>query len=440
MHSLRARLLLAASLTLAFFLVLVGAALNRAFETSARQIQYERMQALVYALLGNLEPNAYGQLSLSGGKLPDSRLERPQSGLEAALYSDSQVLLWGSPSLNDRHQPPTPQAPGEWQLQETAQRFTLLFSLRYRSDAQQARDYTLMVSEDASAYRLQIRNYRRTLWGALTAGAVVLLLLQGAVLRWSLRPLRRLVAELHAVEQGNSETISNDYPTELQPLTAGLNAMISAERNRQSRYRNALGDLAHSLKTPLAVLGGVAERPNSPEAKTVLQEQLGRMRLIVDHQLKRAATIGARTLAQPVPLKPMLEKTAAALGKVYRDAELQFGIDVPKDLVLRADAGDLYELLGNVLDNAAKYSRGKVHISAERLSPQVVQVRVEDDGLGFPDDAESMLQRGVRADTRQEGQGLGLAAVKDIVEAYGGTLSLSKSKLGGAAVLIVLSA
>lgn len=439
MHSLRARLLLAATLTLAVFMVLVGAALDRAFESSAQQSQYERMQAMVYALLGNLEPSEYGDLTISGSRLPDSRLEHPQSGLQAALFSDKTALLWGSPSLDDKVPTPPAEPPGSWRFLEGAQSFTLLFGLRYANEGAVAHNYTLMVSEDATAYHRQIRNYRSTLWGALAAGATVLLLFQGAVLRWSLRPLRRLVRELRAVERGERESIGGEYPDELLPLTLGLNAMIGAERTRQSRYRNALGDLAHSLKTPLAVLQGISERPNGPDASQQIGEQVSRMGHIVAHQLKRAATVGGRTMTEAMPLRPVAEKIAGALTKVYASRGTSFDISIPPDLRLRTDSGDLYELLGNLMDNAAKYGRSRVRVSATRLLASA-SVVIEDDGAGFPEGAESLLERGVRADTRQEGQGLGLASVKDIVEAYGGTLSLGASEWGGARVAITLNA
>ena len=439
MRSLRTRLLLAASLTLAVFMVMVGAALDRAFESSAQQSQYERMQALVYALLGNLEPNPYGDLTLSASKLPDARLEHPQSGLEAALFSDTTALLWGSPSLSDKVPTPASEPPGEWRFVEGKMSFTLLFGLRYANEGSVPHNYTLLVAEDAAAYRQQISRYRRTLWGALAAGATVLLLFQGAVLRWSLRPLRGLVRELRAVEKGERETIDGSYPDELLPLMQGLNAMISAERTRQSRYRNALGDLAHSLKTPLAVLQGISERPAHADASANIAEQVSRMGHIVAHQLKRAATFGGRTMAEPMALRPLVEKLSAALTKVYASRETRFEIIMPADLRLRADAGDLYELFGNLMDNAAKYGKRRVRVAAVRLVASV-SVNVDDDGAGFPDDAENLLERGVRADTRQEGQGLGLAAVKDIVEAYGGTLALSTNDWGGGRVSITLNA
>ena len=434
MFSLRTRLLLATSLTLAVFLVFGSLSLNRAFEASAQQSQMERMQAITYALLGAAEPNEYGVLSFADSKMPDLRLQQPQSGLEAALFGDTAGLLWGSPSLADDIPTPANQPVGEWRFEQLPGRFVLLFGLSYASGSDTPRPYTLMLAENSALYDAQMRAYRRTLFTWLGGGAVVLLLLQGAVMRWSLRPLRALVRELADIEAGERERIEGRYPTELQPLTEGLNAMIVNERSQQSRYRNALGDLAHSLKTPLAVLHGIAERPQADSQK-LLAEQVGRMGHIVQHQLKRAATVGSRTLAEPTAIRPLVEKISGALVKVYHSRRIAFDIDVAESLRLRADAGDLYELIGNLLDNACKYGESRVRFAARRDKREVL-LTVEDDGPGFPEDTSHLLERGIRADTRQEGQGLGLGAVKDIVEAYQGQLLLEKSALGGGRVVV----
>ncbi|MDP3856589.1 MAG: ATP-binding protein [Stagnimonas sp.] len=442
MGSLRTRLLVAASLTLVVFLALCGFSLGRAFETTARQTQLERMQSLSYALLGNAEPNEYGDLTLSNTQLPDARLERPQSGLEAALLSESSALLWGSPSLRDDMPTPPLQPVGEWRFEQLPDRFVLLFGMRYADESTGTRRYTLMLMEDSEAYQTLLDAYQRTLWLWLGTASAALLLLQGAVLRWSLRPLRKLVGELQDVERGGRVQIEGRYPDELQPLTQGLNTMIAAERNRQTRYRNALGDLAHSLKTPLAVLRGVAERPQAADSHRLLGEQLQRMQHIVDNQLQRAASRGgARALAEAVALKPLVDKTANALAKVYSNRALRFDLAVPAALRVRADPGDLYDLLGNLIDNAAKYGRGRVRVAASRPRENQLLLIVEDDGAGFPEDAEALLERGVRADTREDGQGLGLGAVRDVVEAYGGRLTLERSNdLGGARVCVTMLA
>lgn len=440
MFSLRLRLLLATSLTLAFFLVFGGISLNRAFEASAQQAQMERMQAIVYALLGSSEPNEYGELSFADDNLPDTRLQQPQSGLEAALFGETAGLLWGSPSLSDDIPTPAHQPVGEWRFERIGERFLLLFGVSYMGAGEDARHYTLLLTENSNLFKAQIKAYQRALFTWLGGGAAALLLLQGAVMRWSLRPMRRLVRELAEVENGSRQRIESAYPVELQPLTEGLNAMIVSERSQQSRYRNALNDLAHSLKTPLAVLHGIAERPaSSSENQRLLAEQVARMDHIVQHQLKRAATVGTRTLAEPTAVRPLVEKIAAALGKVYRNREIAFTIDIHPSLRLRADAGDLYEVIGNLLDNACKYGKSRVRVTAGRERWQVT-MSVEDDGPGFPEDTAHLMERGIRADTLREGQGLGLGAVKEVVDAYQGQIRLEQSAWGGGKVVVRFAA
>jgi two-component system sensor histidine kinase PhoQ len=268
--------------------------------------------------------------------------------------------------------------------------------------------------------------------------------LLGALLlvqNWGLMPLRRLVGELRAVESGDAPNVGAAYPAELTPLTGALNAMIVSERNQSQRYRNALGDLAHSLKTPLAVLRGLsADARLSDEPKRQLEEQVGRMQEIADHQLARAATAGRRTLAQPVTVRPVAEKLVTALRKVYIAKGLRFDVVVAPELHARLDAGDLYELVGNTLDNAAKWARGRVRFTASREASTLL-LRFEDDGPGFPEDPERLLGRGVRADSRVPGQGLGLASVAEILKAYEGQVELGRSaELGGAQVTLRIPA
>jgi two-component system sensor histidine kinase PhoQ len=439
MVSIRVRLLLAASIVLLAFVGLCGAGLESAFRQSALDAQEHRLRGLVYSLLGAAEPDERNALSLSDEQLPEPRLRQPQSGLEAAIFDEAGTILWHSPSVE--REPPIVIGPevGKWKferLDETG-RFALTFGLRWIGPDNAPKRYTVLVLEDPSAYEAQLGVFRRTLWLWLAGAAASLLAALLLVQRWGLAPLRRLVRELHGIESGVQPQIEASYPRELTPLTGALNAMIVSERAHLQRYRDALGDLAHSLKTPLAVLRGLAADARLPdENRRQLDEEVGRMQDIADHQLSRAATAGRRALAQPVAVRPVAEKVSSALRKVYAARKLDFELAVPRELKARVDAGDLYELLGNTLDNAAKWARGRVRLHAARNSHTLV-LAAEDDGPGFPPDPERLLARGVRADSRVPGQGLGLAAVADILQAYEGQIELSRSEqLGGARVVL----
>lgn len=438
MTSLRTRQLVAASLVLAVFIALCGAGLEQAFRNSALQAQRSKLEGMVFALLAAAESNQNGDLSIPAPRLPDPRLANPQSGLQAAIVDERGGLIWGSPSLADDWPLPAPMDVGVWDFEDKDGWFSLSFGLRWLNSNDAPRRYTLQVLEDDSGFLQQLKIFRRTLWSWLGGAALTLLLVQTLVLRWSLRPVRKLTHELQGVESGKQSQIDGLYPIELMPLTQALNSMIQVDRNQQTRYRNALGDLAHSLKTPLAVLHGMMEQEQvDADVRERLRDPVHTIQKITDYQLRKAATAGRRTLSAPLALQPLAEKIINALHKVYASKDVSFENSIPFDLRLRADEGDLYELFGNLLDNAAKWCKRQVRVGAEHQGSRV-QLFVEDDGAGFPEDAEALLERGVRADNQTPGQGIGLAAAMEIVNAYEGTLILGRSPLGGARVSVVL--
>ena len=432
----------AASLVLAVFVIVTAFALARAFSQRALVAEHSKLQGLIYAVLGDADINANGQLTVDSNALVENRLRQPQSGLYAVILGAHGEVVWHSPSLI---QPPPPLSPvpvGSWRFQRLKHGrglFALSFGVRWVGQNVKQPRYTVVALENNADFDAQVDRFSTTLWLWLGGAAVGLLLVQLLVLRWGLRPLGRLASELNRVESGELEQVSRDYPLELRPLTRNLNALLRSARARQMRYRNALADLAHSVKTPLAVLRGLAEREDvQGETRRTLREQLKRMDDIVGYQLQRAATAGGQALRRPIPLQPLVRRVVSALEKVYRDKGVAFTLDVPGELHLRADEGDLTELLGNLLDNAAKWSRERVRISA-RTEDGWLHLDIADDGPGLPADGlGSVLQRGARADTRIEGQGIGLAVVDEIVRAYEGRLEGGTSELGGALLSVIL--
>jgi len=284
------------------------------------------------------------------------------------------------------------------------------------------------------------------------------LLVQGLVLVWGLRPLRQVADDLEQIRQGGRNALQGPYPRELQPFTDSIDRFIIHERSARDRYRDRLAELAHSLKTPLAVLKSVLERASETPDRATVTEQLQRMDDIVAYQLGRAATAGRSPLAAAVAIRPLAERLSKALDKVYHVRGIVCRVDIPVDLEFRGDDGDLMELLGNLMDNAYKWAAGQVRCSA-RPGPDPgagpagtsvdvaevagqgmgVSLRIEDDGpgIGHADQAR-LKQRGQRGDPGVDGQGIGLAAAQDIVAAYGGRLSLRNSELGGLRVDVYL--
>lgn len=269
--------------------------------------------------------------------------------------------------------------------------------------------------------------------------AVLLLITQAVILRWGLSPLRKVGKELSLIESGEQLQIKEDYPQEIERLTDNINILLQQERDQKTRYRNALGDLAHSLKTPLAVLqSGLSANINSKQDDS-MQEQIACMNSIVEYQLQRAATAGAASIGKSVDVKLVVERLLKSLYKVYQDKQVNVTIDIDENTLFKGDEGDLMEVLGNLLENAFKWADQQVKIKARRVDDKL-SIIVSDDGPGIPQNKiDDILQRGVRADQTTAGHGIGLSIVQNVVEAYHGSLKITESKSGnGAEVYIVL--
>ncbi|UCL90019.1 GHKL domain-containing protein [Pseudomonas sp. HS-18] len=225
-------------------------------------------------------------------------------------------------------------------------------------------------------------------------------------------------------------------------LTDSVNRLLESERAQRERYRNSLGDLAHSLKTPLAVLQGVSEtladQPQNREQMQVLQTQIERMSQQIGYQLQRATLRKSGLIRHRAALDPLLDTIAGALDKVYHDKRVKLERDIPPGLALPLEKGALLEMLGNLLENAYRLCLTTVKVSA-RKEGRMFELIIEDDGPGVPaSQRERILKRGERLDTQHPGQGIGTAVVKDIIDSYDGELALEDSALGGACFRIRL--
>lgn len=429
MNSLAARLLAAAGVVLLAFVALGGLALNQAVRERAVEGERDRMEGLAYAVLGKAQIGADGSFRLPARALPESNLGRPGSGTYALVTDGNGDVVWRSPSVIDPIETAKPPAVGEWRFARPDARghglLQLAFGIRWVTQSGNSHRYNLTIAQNPGPMEARLDRFRGVLWTWLIVAAAILLAVLLGVLRWGLAPLRRVSRKLDAIESGETERIDGEYPAELRPLVDSLNTMLAREKARLERYRNALADLAHSLKTPVAVLRGVSDSRELPDEQSrQLDSQLTRINEIVDYQLQRAATVGGRALAAPEPVRPVVERLTGALAKVYADAGVTFENNVPETLSAAVDSGDLTEILGNLLDNAAKYGRRRVRIGGERTGGLCV-LTIDDDGDGFPENAsEALMERGARADTRREGQGIGLAVTAEIVRAYEGDITL----------------
>ncbi len=449
-RSLQIRQLMAASLGLVAFLALAGYALDRAFLQTAKDNLRERLAnyALAYADKSDFARN--------GEFIPpydpiDPRFERPGSGLYAEVvlpkaHWDSQSAqgpMLPSSRLLDSNQEvfegPLPitqinGTPGE------VFRYGRGFIWSAAGNEKAEFPYSIYILEDTTALSQQVAVFRAALWRYLGGAGLILMLLQTVVLRWSLRPLRNVIDELKRVQRGLASRMSERHPRELEPLTESINAFIESERENLDRQRNTLADLAHSLKTPLAVLRARLDHPGSEsELREEVDVQLRRMNDMVSYQLARAARSGHQLFAAPVAIEPHAEQIVKGLEKVYAGKGVLCEFDIAPGIQFFGEPGDLQELLGNLLENAFKWARSRVLLTvqpgeqAPNRRPGLL-VAVDDDGPGIPQEKVALiLQRGVRGDERVQGHGIGLAIVQDLVRAYRGTLDVSVSKeLGGA--------
>jgi two-component system sensor histidine kinase PhoQ len=439
--SIHQRLLLAASLVLTAFLGFTGMALDKAFRSATEEALQARLFSSVYALLAAADEGKDGELSMPSA-LTDPRFNRPDSGLYAQVLAEQGSYQWHSGSSLGRSLAFARRvSPGQSHVQrldlaDGESLMSLSFGVAWEDFQGHELHYTLAVAEDLKPLLEQVSAFRNSLFLWLGGAALLLLLAQGWVLRWGLRPLRQVAEALTEIESGHTDRLEGDYPRELSPLTSNINSLITHASARQQRYRDSLGDLAHSLKTPLAILQGLADQhtPVEDEQQRLLSEQVARMNQIVGHQLQRAAASGRTSLARSLPIKPLAGRLADSLSKVYADKGVVWQIELPATLCFQGDEGDLMELLGNLMENACKYGRGQVRVWGEMR--QGLCLSIEDNGPGIEENqADAVLLRGQRADQQTPGQGIGLAVVSDILKAYGGKLQIGRSDLlGGAAI------
>jgi two-component system, OmpR family, sensor histidine kinase PhoQ len=454
-RSLQARQLLAASLGLLAFLALAGYALDRAFLETAENNLFQRLKsyALAYA--------AEGEFARNGEFIPpfqavDPRLEMPGSGLYAEVVLPNGH--WDSPSAVGPVLPSGAMLPARAETFEGPLPITELDgkageAYRYGygviwdagGDSRAEFPYTIYILENTTLLRRQVEVFREALWRYLGGAGLILLLLQALILRWSLLPLRRVIEELKRVQRGVASRMSERHPRELEPLTESINAFIESERENLDQQRNTLADLAHSLKTPLAVLRArlddtpVPEREIDVELREDVAVQLRRMNDMVSYQLARAASGGHALFAAPIAIEPHAEQIVRGLEKVYASKGVLCEFEVAEGVQFHGEPGDLQELLGNLLENAFKWAKARVllTVKAGETAPNRrpgLLLAVDDDGPGIPPEKVALiLQRGVRGDERVHGHGIGLAIVQDIVRGYRGTLDVRASEeLGGA--------
>jgi signal transduction histidine kinase len=263
---------------------------------------------------------------------------------------------------------------------------------------------------------------------------VVLVTAGVSVIRRGLSPFVVLRDRLEDVRAGRASRVEGEYPTEVEPLVEGLNLLLEDRERRVTQAVAKAGDLAHGLKTPLAILMQEIERASAAghvEFAGTLREQLERMRRQIDSNLSQARATAGGTIGARAIVADAADAIVRAMRRLHAERKLAMVVDVAADLAVRVPREDLEELLGNLIDNACKWSHSCVTVTAAANDDRVV-IDVDDDGAGLDEGVrERVLQRGVRADETAPGSGLGLAIVRDLAQAYGGSVTLDKSPAGG---------
>ena len=431
-------------IVLVLFMILTAIALERAVVKRALQAEEDKLQVLIYSILAAVDRNQTGMsIAISNDRLFESSLMTRDSGLYAMLYDANNDEIWHSRSTSIRFPGVTTVELGDWQfsIQEFGQKayFRLIFAIQWPDIKDTLQRYDVVVWQEATDYFRQLDRFRQTLWAWLIVTTLLLLGLMYLVMMWSLRPLKIVGREIKAIEDRKQSGFEHSYPEEITPLTENLNILLGREQYQQQRYRNAMDDLAHSLKTPLAVLNGIsdAEAPNQVDLET-LREQVDRMNQIVSYQLQKASNVAGLQISKPIDLIQIITKILLALGKVYQDKSVQIESNLPRTIMLRMDESDCLEVIGNLLDNAFKYCKGKVAITVVSLANGEMRLSIADDGRGLKQqEVEKILNRGTRLDQTSEGQGIGLAVVADIVKSYKIQMRFEQSTLGGLKIMLL---
>lgn len=439
-RSLQARLLLGALAWISAGTLFSGIAISGLFrEHVTSQFVHELNDHLTE--LGNLyAPDAPGGVLRP---VSDPRFSLEGSGYYWQIERPGRPLL-RSPSLEGRTLRPAPTRDTPLRGAVTGSDERLILIRRTVEDPPGRASVSMTAAGDEAELDGTIRAFNRQLAVSLTfvaAGLVAAALAQVTV---GLQPLRRLQRALAHVRAGDAEDLPVDFPSEVQPLVTELNAVIRHNRDVTQRARAQAGNLGHALRTHLAILTAQGERlaaAGGSEAAAGVLAECQAMSRHVDYHVARARAAASRgVIGATARPGPIADEILSALGRLHAGRGLILRNDASAALAVRCDRDDLYEMLANLADNAAKWARSQVRISAESSQGQVWLI-VEDDGPGLPDDAAaSAFQRGVRLDEQTPGSGLGLAIVRDLAELYGGVVDIDRGDLGGARAILKLPA
>lgn len=427
-----------AALWIGVLLIGGGVALDRVLTNAITRNFDDGMRYVLIAMIGSAEIGPDGEV-LFNRPLADQRFLEPGSGLYYQISGKGHED-WRSRSLWDRA------LQVDYTVDST--NYRVYDSSQFPDEDLRILEQTVvlpgsrvewkfLVAQARDGLNEQIKALRNTLILSFVLLAVGMIILAALQTFYGLRPLRKVRLEIAQMRMGDKSRVTEPMPDEVLPMVEELNALLAHNETQAEEARRHAGNLAHALKTPLTVIMNAATAHASDLDETVIREATT-MRRQVDHHLARARAVGRRGAAQSrAEVWPSLEAVERAVGRLYPNVRLD--MDGIKDAVVRVERQDLDEMLGNLIENAAKYGGGSVFVTVGRYS-SMVELLVEDDGLGIPDaERERIFDRGVRLDSGKPGTGLGLAIVRDVAEIYGGNVALEESEdMGGLLVRLRL--
>lgn len=437
-YSFKFRLTIISFLSLIVLASGVAYFLERAFDNSLTTQLNERMKTQLLMLLTAAEEDQPGELYLPEVVREDT-FNQIDSGNYAFVYNGVGREMWRSFSAVDLDlQLAEVIGAGEYFFDKVVINDIKFYRLRYAviwegaDGSEHYYQFTLL--QESFLLKAIVEDFRVTLWSGLLFVLFAMIVVQLAALNWGLKPLDLIATDLRRIESGQQKSLEGDYPKELTPLTQNLNILIEAERQQREKYRNTLSNLAHSLKTPLAVIKG--EVSAQSDSHQLINEQVNRMDEIIQYQLTRAVSGGSSNMLGSVNVAICLEKIVSALEKVYQTKQLNFNLQCDNKARFFGDEGDFMEMFGNLLDNACKWTGTAVNVAVNYEQNTIAQslvIEIYDDGPGIPAaKQELILKRGQRLDEQTEGQGIGLSVVAELVHHYGGTIEIDSEYEQGA--------
>ena len=439
LRSLRARLVIGAAIWISIGVTAAGIFISALFREYALSLVDDELKEHLQELVSLVDVDAAGQPELYR-PLSDPLYNQIGSGYSWQISRAGEMLIKSTSAADE-----TLPVPRDTLAQNEVRKIAIAgprgpmtgFVRLFSPEGMGEPPLRMQIEIDDAVIDRMLPNFNTPLTISLVLLGLVLVVAAGFQVAFGLQPMTRLRRALAAIGSGKERKLPRNFPSEVQPLVDDLNNLIEVNAQMLLRARTQAGNLAHALKTPLAVLTDEAYRLESKglgEPATVILQQCTRMQRQIDYQIARARAAASRSVPGVIaPVLPAVRGIVTAMQRLYAAKNVRFDIDVSGDFVALCDPMDLNEMVANLIDNACKWTASRVRIQAtlDRDSQEIV-ITVEDDGEGLPPEKiDVAFQVGERLDERVPGSGLGLPIVRDLAQLYGGSVSLEGSELGG---------